>query len=421
MKIKTIRLSPAEALARPKLRHFKPQKPWWILRLLIRLISIPDLLATRFKFTKERMGLVGKEPCLILMNHSSFIDLEIAYRIFFPKPFCIVSTTDGMVGKYWLMRKLGCIPTQKYVTDIRLIMDMLHAIRKNNCSILMYPEAGYSFDGCATTLPRKLGTLIKKLDVPLVSVITDGAYLRQPLYNNLRKRKVNVSAKVTCLLTREEIAQKSVAEIDAIIDRAFSFDNFKNQYKNNVHISEPHRAEGLERILYRCPACHTDGGTEGTGSILYCKHCGKVYRLNEQGQMEAESGETEFPHIPHWYDWQRKCVRKALEDGNYQIDIPVEIGILTNHKALYTVGKGRLTHSSDGFVLYDEADQILYQQEPAVSHSVNTDFYWYEMGDVVCIGNKEALYYCFPTKDNVAAKIRLAGEELYKLCKAEKR
>ncbi len=421
MKIKTIRLSPVEALAKPKLRHFKPQKPWWILGLLIRLISIPDLLATRFKFTKERMDLVGKEPCLILMNHSSFIDLEIAYRIFFPKPFCIVSTTDGMVGKYWLMRKLGCIPTQKYVTDIRLIMDMLHAIRKNNCSILMYPEAGYSFDGCATTLPRKLGTLIKKLDIPLVSVITDGAYLRQPLYNNLRKRKVNVSAKVTCLLTREEIAQKSVAEIDAIIDRAFSFDNFKNQHLNGVHIAEPHRAEGLERILYRCPACHTDGGTEGTGSILYCKQCGKVYRLNEQGQMEAESGETEFSHIPHWYDWQRKCVRKALEDGNYQIDIPVEIGILTNHKALYTVGKGRLTHSSDGFVLYDEADQILYQQEPAVSHSVNTDFYWYEMGDVVCIGNKEALYYCFPTEDNVAAKIRLAGEELYKLCKAEKR
>ncbi|MBQ6947067.1 MAG: 1-acyl-sn-glycerol-3-phosphate acyltransferase, partial [Clostridia bacterium] len=206
MKIKTKKISLSKALAKPRMRHYKPQKPWWILRLLIRIISIPDLIKTHFKFTEERMEPVGKEPCLILMNHSSFLDLEIAYRIFFPKPFCIVSTTDGMVGKHWLMRKLGCIPTQKYISDIRLIMDMLYAVRENNCSILMYPEAGYSFDGRATTLPRKLGTLVKKMNIPLVTVITDGAFLYQPLYNNLQKRKVNVSAHVECLLTKEEIA-----------------------------------------------------------------------------------------------------------------------------------------------------------------------------------------------------------------------
>ena len=44
------------------------------------------------------------------------------------------------------MRNLGCIPTNKYVTDISLVKDMEYACI-NKSSVLLYPEAGYSFDG----------------------------------------------------------------------------------------------------------------------------------------------------------------------------------------------------------------------------------------------------------------------------------
>ena len=97
-------------------------------------------------------------PCLILMNHSSFLDLEIVSRIFYPRPYCIVCTSDGFVGKSWLMRQLGCIPTQKFVSDVSLISDMDYALHSLKTSVLMYPEASYSFDGTATPLPRKLLT-----------------------------------------------------------------------------------------------------------------------------------------------------------------------------------------------------------------------------------------------------------------------
>ena len=39
------------------------------------------------------------EPCLYLMNHSSFIDLKIASTILYPRPFNIVCTSDGFVGR----------------------------------------------------------------------------------------------------------------------------------------------------------------------------------------------------------------------------------------------------------------------------------------------------------------------------------
>ena len=65
----------------------------------------------------------------------------------------------------------------------------------------MYPEAGYSFDGRATALPRKMGVLMKRLGVPVVTVITKGAFARDPLYNMLQIRDVTVSAHVKCIAT----------------------------------------------------------------------------------------------------------------------------------------------------------------------------------------------------------------------------
>ena len=162
MKIKT-RVMPFEKVcALPKPAHRKPLRPNIILSTAVRVLAEWDLIPTRFTHTTEGMEkLDPKEPVLILMNHSSFIDLKIVSRIFYPKPYGIVCTFDTLVGKSWLMRLLGCIPTQKFVSDLTLIKDMEYMLKEKKTSVLMFPEAGYSFDGRTTTLPRKMGILLK--------------------------------------------------------------------------------------------------------------------------------------------------------------------------------------------------------------------------------------------------------------------
>jgi hypothetical protein len=39
---------------------------------------------------------------------------------------------------------------------------------------------------------------------------------------------------------------------------------------------------------------------------------------------------------------------------------------------------------------------------------------------VICIGNKDALYYCFPKDGTSVAKTRMATEELYKMKKVRR-
>ena len=419
MKVKTVKMPLEQALKIQPPKKEKLKKPSFLFNTLVRALSIPDLLATKFSYTKTRMHEVKGRPCLILMNHCSFIDLKIASKIFYPRRYFIISTADAMIGKKWLMKKIGCLPTQKFTADATLPRDILRALKEKKTSVLLYPEAGYSFDGRTTTLPQSLGALVKRLEVPIVTVITEGAFLRQPLYNDLLLRKTKISASVECILTPEEIKEKSVDELNAILGERFSFDAFKTQAEKQIKIDEPNRAQGLHRVLYRCPACQTEGQMQGVGDTLACGACGKSYFMDEYGKLQALQGETEFSHIPGWYDWERACVRKELEENSYSFDLEVDISILCDYKAIYEVGKGRLLHGQDGFVLQSETGETLFTQKPLASHSVNADFNWYEIGDIICIGDRKRLFYCFPKQKDVVTKIRLAAEELYKMRKAE--
>lgn len=410
-------------MAKPRPKKRKLRKPAWFWRVLIRLLSAFNLSGTGFTYTKEGMEKIGKkEPCLIFMNHSCFYDMPMAQTILFPRPLNIVCSSDAFVGlkglMSWVMYQIGCIPTQKFVTDVNLIKNMQHCLKDLKSNVLMYPEASYTFDGCATPLPRKMGVLLKKLDVPVLMLESFGAFSRKPLYNQLQERKgVKLSAKLYCLYTREQVRTMTVQELSDGLDAAFGFDQFRWQQEQNVEIHESFRADGLNRILYKCPRCGAEGKTEGKGIYLTCHHCGKQYELTPQGKIQAVEGETEFEHIPDWNRWQRQQVRQEILDGTYKLDEDVDIIVMTDHMALYNVGKGHLTHDLSGFHLTGCDGRLDYTQKPQSCYGLYSDFYWYEVGDMICIGNNNVMYYCLPEGTDVVSKTRMAAEEMYKLYK----
>ena len=209
-----------------------------------------------------------------------------------------------------------------------------------------------------------------------------GAFARDPLYNNLQRRKVKVSAKMEYLLSPEEIALRTPEELNQLL------------------------AEGRMR---------------GKGSRLFCENCGSTYELTEYGYLRGENMSAEeqrFDHVPDWYRWERECVRGELREGSYRLRVPVDICMLVDSKCIYKVGSGVLEHTVEGFHLTGCGGQLDYRQKPFASYSLYADYYWYELGDMICIGDQRALYYCFPRNgQDVAAKARLAAEELYQMKK----
>ena len=421
MKIKTRDMSYDEVIKLPRHKHKNPKRPSAFFRWLLKFISEGDLKKVNFSYESINMDDIKDEPCLVLMNHSSFIDLEIAEKIWYPRPLQIVCTSDGFIGKAGLMRAIGCIPTQKFVTDLNLLKDMKYSLKTLKSSVLMYPEASYSFDGTATPLPESLGKCVKLLGVPVVMIKTFGAFARDPLYNMLQIRDVDISATVECVLTPQMAKDMSIEEINELLCKLFSFDYFKWQQDKKVKIDEPFRADGLNRVLYKCPHCMIEGKMLGKGTKLTCKACDATYELDEYGYLKAENVEGKFIHIPDWFRWERECVKEELINGSYSLSEDVDIRMMVDRKSIYNVGSGRLLHNKEGFTLTGLDGKLSYQQTPQSSYSLYSDYYWYELGDMICIGDMKTLYYCFPKSGaDIVAKTRIAAEELYKIDRKNK-
>lgn len=422
MKTVVKELSYDEVMSLPVEKLQMPLKPARFWGWLIKTISKGELKAVKFHADYIDMEKLGKkEPCLVLMNHSCFTDLMIAETVLYPRPLNIICTSDGFVGKNWLMRQIGCIPTNKFVADFVMVKQMKYALEKLKSSVLMYPEASYSFDGTATPLPETLGKCLKLLKVPVVMIKTYGAYMHDPLYNNLQQRKVDVSADIKYLLSPEDINSKSVDELNEILKKEFTFDNWKWQQENNVKIREEFRADCLNRVLYKCCHCGKEGQMEGKGVFLKCNSCNSKWHLTENGFLKKVEVGTDpenfnFAHIPDWFNWERKEVQKEIAAGKYKIEVPVDICMMVNKKAIYKVGDGRLLHTEQGFVLDGCDGKLHYEQKPKSSYSLYSDYFWYEIGDMICIGDMKTLYYCFPkSSGDIVAKARIATEELFKM------
>jgi hypothetical protein len=170
---------------------------------------------------------------------------------------------------------------------------------------------------------------------------------------------------------------------------------------------------------------------KGQGISLKCTNCGAEYELTEFGKLrqikapaqssDQASGRTAadsitFEHIPDWYAWEREEVRKEIESGSYCMKEKSDIIMLVNTDAVYRVGEGILRHDINGFHLTGCDGKLEYHQIPERSYSLYSDYFWYEIGDMISIGTPKIQYYCFPKNENaIVAKARLAAEELFKL------
>ena len=115
-----------EVMALPRYKRKPPKKINLFWRTLIRFLTVFGMAGTGFQYETEGLEKLKKEPCLILMNHSCFLDLQMVYKILYPKHFCIVCTSDGFVGfggfMGWLMRTIGCIPNNKLIKEVGICL-----------------------------------------------------------------------------------------------------------------------------------------------------------------------------------------------------------------------------------------------------------------------------------------------------------
>jgi protein-arginine kinase activator protein McsA len=398
----------------------KPVRERFFLTPIAWLLSFPDMWKRKLQVTKVNMtGL--KPPYILLATHHSFQDFKVTTAAIFPRRANYIVAIDGFIGREWLLRNAGGICKRKFTNDLKLFKQIKYSLETLKNIVAIYPEARYSLCGTTAILPDSLSKMIKVLKHPVVMLNMHGNYLTQPVWN-LSMRKLSIAADLTQIITKEEIETISVEEINTRVHQAFQYDEYKWQKDNNVRIDFKDRAKGLHHVLYQCPSCLTEHEMDSDLNMLWCNHCKKTYEMDVYGALHATAGVTEFSHIPDWYEFEREQVKKQISDGTYQFEDEVNIESLPNAKGYIPLGKGKLIHGRNGFILTgDEKGKPLQViKEPLAMYSLHIEYDYMKKGDCIDLSTLNDTYYIYPlTKMNCVTKLHFATEELYKLDKAK--
>ncbi|MCR4911518.1 MAG: hypothetical protein K5925_03240 [Bacilli bacterium] len=390
-----------------------PKRPK--LRLLSYLLAIGPVKKHKGIIKKINMDGI-KPPYLLLANHNAFMDINVLSVATFPHPLNYVIAIDGFLNRELLLRHIGGICKRKFTNDFDLIKHLKYVIDHKRVAAI-FPEARYSLCGTKAIIPSSVARLCRYLNVPVVMLKMHGHHINSPFWN-LHDRGVQpIEAELYPLVTQDEIANLSLEEINQRIQDNFEYDEYSWQKERNIHVTYEGRAEGLHKVLYKCPHCGKEYRMNSKGIYLFCEECGKKWEYTELGELKAVEGETEFSHIPDWYEWERAEVRKEVDAGTYHFEGEVHIDLLPKDK-FFHLGKGYLVHDMNGFKLTGEYEGEKFEVAipPQNSYGVHIEYeYLGKYGDCVDLNVPNDTFYVYPHgRDFAVTKFSLATEELFK-------
>ena len=394
----------------------KPNKPRFYLKLVEYVAAPFFTLFNNAHLKVDKAVRKIKGPYIILSTHASFMDFPMIVKAIMPRTTGWVMSVEEFRRGDWLMYGIGGIPKRKFTHGIVTVKHMLEFIKKQKHTITFYPEARFELAGINERLDGALGKFCKLADVPVVMCMANGNFINSPQWSKHPYRKIRQEANLYVLLTREELKQLSIDEIQAKIEKAFEKDEYKWQVENNLHTKCPERADGLYRILYKCPACGKEFKMNSKGIHLWCEECGAKWEMDTLSRLHGVNTDKGFSHIPDWYRWERSEVKKEVENGTYHFEDEVKISDYYSTKVGFVdCGTAKMVHDQNGFTFIGEADGKPFELNKPVSsmYSLHIEYDFLGKGDAIDIATEETTYFMYLSKFNQLTKLHFATEELY--------
>lgn len=395
----------------------KPNKPRLYLKL-VEFVAAPFYMWFNKGHVKvERAVKKIKGPSLILASHASFMDFAQLVCGLMPRTTGWVMSVEEMRRGNWLMYGIGGMPKRKFTHDIVTAKHVMRYVKilKHTCTI--FPEARFSLAGINERLDDALGKLCKHLNVPVVLCKANGNFLNSPQWKKRPYKRIRQEAEISLLLDVDALEKMTADEVQAHIEKAFERDEYRWQVEKGYHIKCKTRAEGLHRILYKCPACGAEFKTRTQGIKLWCDGCGATWEMDTLSRLHGINTEAGFSHVPDWYRWEREEVRKEVEAGAYHFEDDVRVEDYYSTKVGFVnAGNAHVVHDKNGFTFTGEVDGKPFQLNKPVSsmYSVHIEYDFLGRGDAFDIATEKTSYFMFlKTAENYLTKMHFAQEELY--------
>ncbi len=286
----------------------KKKKKWTRFRHTVFTALIRPFVALiaklKYHVSIEKFSQEDNRNWLVLSNHQTEFD-QFFVGLAFKRPVYYVALEDlfsnGWVSKLiqWLVAP---IPILKATSDVRAVMTCIR-VAKEGGNIALFPEGNRTYSGRTCYIKPSVAALAKKLSLPIALFRIEGGYGVKPRWAR-QSRKGRMRAYVRKVIEPEEYQDLSKEALYDLICRELWVD----ESIADGSFQSKSGAENLEQVLYICPECGISE-FESKGELLTCTHCGKQHRYTPEKRLEALEGETRFPYIAQWYDYQESFIR----------------------------------------------------------------------------------------------------------------
>jgi DNA-directed RNA polymerase subunit RPC12/RpoP len=268
-----------------------------------------------------------------------------------------------------------------------------------------------------------VGKLAKILKLPVVVYLFHGHYLVNPTWGNGKKRKLPILFEKKYILSKEQLDTLSIDEINDVIRKEMHYNEFEYQKQQGILIKEKYRAEGIHKILYKCPHCASEFKMSSSNMFIKCTACDKEYLYKETSELECLNGVTIFSSVTDWLNWEREEVRKEILNNNYLFEEELQAYSVPHPKNVVDLGYAKIKHNEDGFVLdgnYNNND-FHFTWTPLMNYSLQTEYSSpaFKKRDIFGLSTFSDTLMFVPKNNQVIQKLYFAVEELYKI-KSEK-
>lgn len=332
-------------------KKLDPRKPSWFWYTLI-VVSLGTFLKLFHGLRIDKKAIAGiKPPYIVLSSHPSLLDFIITAVSLYPMRLNYVTAFFFFTKRWmsWFLHKVGAIPKLQFSADVRAMRSILSVIRSGG-GVSIYPAGQNSLCGVPGYIPKSIAKLVKKLNVPVIGVHIDGAYLACPKWSKLM-RYGRIEARVFEMFSKEELAALEPEAIYLKICEDLYYDDPLWQRKVMKKFFSWHRAQGLVNLLYKCPKCGAEFTMHTKGQRLHCERCGNIVYYDVYGFLHGEGpGSAAYETTVEWFEWQRTCVEQELLDSDCRFEEKAQLKApRANMNGYETIGEGVIKLSNEGF------------------------------------------------------------------------
>jgi len=262
-----------------------------------------------------------RPPFLVLSSHPSRRDYVYVIIAMLPHKMNIV-----MNRWYYHVRLLnpllplvGGIPKKLFTADMPAVMNVMRRI-KDGGVVSISPEGINTIYGASNPVIPSTAKLVKRLNVPVIGININGAFLTMPKWNYGAKNRGKIELNADILFTPEQTQEKTEQEILDEMNEKLAYNDYKWARENNIVFRAEERTKGLEALLVVCPNCKSQFKTVAADNKIWCTECGNGAFLDASFQLNKIKDDDAFPlDIAEWFKFQESVFAEEVAAEGFEL------------------------------------------------------------------------------------------------------